>query len=63
MIFVLENGRERKLARKVPWWFMDGETEEVCWVGVYGARPDPLDETKRYLEVIFEGFEVRTTYM
>jgi hypothetical protein len=63
MIFVLENGRERKLARKVPWWFMDGETEEVCWVGVYGARPDPLDETKRNLEVIFEGFEVRTTYM
>lgn len=58
MIYVVEEGQERKPVRKVPWWFMDGETEEICWVGVYGARPDPFDRATGNFEVVFAGFEV-----
>jgi len=60
MIFRLEEGEEPVPVRKVPWWFMDGETEEACWVGVYGARPDPYDEATGNLEVEFAGSEVKT---
>ncbi|TVY36688.1 Uncharacterized protein LOCC1_G006059 [Lachnellula occidentalis] len=60
MIYVVEEGQEAKPVRKVPWWFMDGETEEAFWVGVYGARPDPFGETMRNLEVEFAGFEVQS---
>jgi hypothetical protein len=58
MIYVLDEGHEPKLVRKVPWWFMDGETEETCWVGVYGARRGPFDKATSILEVGFAAFQV-----
>ncbi|TVY43883.1 Uncharacterized protein LSUB1_G002035 [Lachnellula subtilissima] len=60
MIYMVEEGQEPKPVRKVPWWFMEDETEDAFWVGVYGARPDPFDEATRNLEVELAGFEVQS---
>lgn len=61
MIYVVSEGKERRLVRKVPWVFLKEETGGVerVIVGVYGARPDPFDEAKgKNLEIGVEGFEV-----
>ncbi|CZR66981.1 uncharacterized protein PAC_16880 [Phialocephala subalpina] len=61
MIYVLSEGKERRLVRKVPWVFLEEERRGVTevLVGVYGARPDPFDEAKgKNLEIGVEGFEV-----
>ena len=51
-------GEERTAIRDVPCIFKEAETEDVAWVGVYAARPDPGNESKGELEVHFEGLEV-----
>jgi hypothetical protein len=52
-------GTERELGRKVPWGFLEGETTETVWIGVYGARPDPYDEAQgKNLVALFENFVI-----
>ncbi|RDW58680.1 hypothetical protein BP6252_13156 [Coleophoma cylindrospora] len=55
---VTESGRVP--VRKVPWWFLEGETEETMWIGVYVARPDPFDQAGgKLLDAEFDGFIVK----
>lgn len=56
MIYVVEEGQEPKPVRKVPWWLIDGGTEDAFWAGVCGARPDWFNEATRNLEVELVGF-------
>ena len=53
-------GAEKTLVRKVPWCFLEGETKETVWIGVYGARPDPYDEAQgKNLVARFENFVIK----
>lgn len=58
MIYMAVEGGKRKPIRKVPWFFMQDETEETAWIGIYGARPDPYNEAIGNLEVGFSDFTV-----
>lgn len=60
-IWLVVPGSDRMPVRKILWWFLKNERQDNSWVGVYGARPDPNDETKENLEVRFDGFEVRSS--
>lgn len=57
LLLVMPNG-VRSPIRKVPWWFMEDEMQEMSWVGVYGARPDPFDETREEMEVRFADVRI-----
>jgi regulation of enolase protein 1 (concanavalin A-like superfamily) len=58
-------GAERELVRKVLWCFVEGETKETVWIGVYGARLDPYDEAKgknlvaRFESLVMEDTEIK----
>jgi len=53
-------GAERELVRKVPWCFLEMETKETVWIGVYGARPDPYGEAQgKNLVARFENFVIK----
>jgi hypothetical protein len=51
--------REKELVREVPWCFLEEETEETAWIGVYGVRPDPYGEAQgKNLVARFENFVI-----
>ncbi|KKY20772.1 hypothetical protein UCRPC4_g04044 [Phaeomoniella chlamydospora] len=65
LIWLIDGELGKVLVRKVPWVFLDDESNDDAFIGVYAARPDPdnvgstlPDDGK--LEVHFEDLQIIT---